>query len=123
MTLREEFREYINQERILKDLENYRTLNEMPRIFDGEVTAEFVDKELIKPIQQAAKDKEILDTGVNIENTRLIYIPINKTDYIFALANNKGIIGATKISRLCMIDNELFYMMKITKKLKDDDSF
>lgn len=114
------FREWLREEEILKDLENYRTLNEMPRIFDGEVTAEFVDRELIKPIQRAARDREILDTGVNIDNTRLIYIPINKTDYIFALANNQGIIGATKITRLCMIDNELFYMMKITKKLKDD---
>ncbi len=114
------FREWLVEEAILEYLENYRVLNEMTRVFDGDVTAEFVDRELIKPIQKAAINKEILDTGINVDSARLIYIPINKTDYIFTLANKTSIVGATKLERLGIIGDDLYYMMKITKKLQDE---
>lgn len=124
--IKKEFREYLRKNKPIDDeLYEYIStdltqLNEMPRIFDGEVDSGYIDRELVKPIISAAQNKQLLDTGITIENCRLTYFPINKIDYIFALIQpGTGIIGATKVTRM-YVGKDTFYKVKITKKLKDE---
>ena len=125
--IKKEFRDFLRKNKQIDDelYESITTdviqLNEMPRIFDGEVDSGYIDRELVKPIISAAQNKQLLDTGITIENCRLTYFPINKVDYIFALIKpGTGIVGATKVTRMYVGGKDIFYKVKITKKLKDE---